>query len=233
MREYVKHNNSLSENKLNLSVVSSLPVSASSDDIVLLENKGMYQYINNQWVSILNLVGSTEGIIGEIKYSLVAQSDDWLLCDGCVYDTDDYPQLYSVLGDNHVPDLRELVLVGAGYNTTDNIAEHENICFRCIHQMSYQAHSHTTCITTHCHTTTFQKSHTHTIRYSKCCNCNSNLSSCNYGVFCTSSTLYMIAGTTTAKTCIRCIDGQNTYSENMGDVFRTNTFGVNYYIRAR
>lgn len=39
----------------------------------------------------------------------------WLLCDGSTFDETEYPQLYSVLGTNTVPDLRGEFLRGANW----------------------------------------------------------------------------------------------------------------------
>jgi microcystin-dependent protein len=50
----------------------------------------------------------------------------WLLCDGSTFDRTVYPALYTYLGNSNVlPDYRECVLVGAGQNDTDTIAEHD------------------------------------------------------------------------------------------------------------
>lgn len=43
----------------------------------------------------------------------------FLWCDYTEFDPAEYPDLYAELGDNHTPDLREVVLVGAGKNTTN------------------------------------------------------------------------------------------------------------------
>lgn len=57
----------------------------------------------------------------------------YLACDGASYLTAEYPDLYAVIGNTYggdtenfnVPDYRETVLVGAGENTTDTIADHD------------------------------------------------------------------------------------------------------------
>lgn len=42
---------------------------------------------------------------------------NYLLCNGETFDQSQYPELYSMLGTDKVPDLRECVLVGAGQST--------------------------------------------------------------------------------------------------------------------
>lgn len=53
----------------------------------------------------------------------------FLLCDGATYQTSQYPGLASVLGATSdtfkVPDLREVVLVGVGQNSTFTISAHD------------------------------------------------------------------------------------------------------------
>lgn len=49
----------------------------------------------------------------------------YLICDGSEFSTTDYPALYTFLGDNHTPDLRECTLVGVGQNSSDTIADHD------------------------------------------------------------------------------------------------------------
>ena len=47
----------------------------------------------------------------------------YLLCDGSSFDSTVYPALYTLLGDNHTPDLRECTLKGIGENpnATDHV----------------------------------------------------------------------------------------------------------------
>lgn len=49
----------------------------------------------------------------------------YLPCNGVEYDVIQYPALYTLLHDNHTPDLREVTLVGAGESTRDSIASHD------------------------------------------------------------------------------------------------------------
>ena len=60
------------------------------------------------------------------------EGGEWFICDGrdttgtAIELETHYPLLYAFLGDSNViPDLRECVLVGAGQNDTDTIADHD------------------------------------------------------------------------------------------------------------
>ena len=58
-------------------------------------------------------VGSVFGIHSNIVPS------GYLPCNGAQYDTAQYPALYATLGTDHLPDLREAVLVGSGLSDND------------------------------------------------------------------------------------------------------------------
>ena len=49
----------------------------------------------------------------------------YLPCNGTAFDTEQYPALYTVLRSDHLPDLREMNLVGIGSNSTADIAVHD------------------------------------------------------------------------------------------------------------
>lgn len=70
----------------------------------------------------------------------------FLLCDGATYQTSQYPGLASVLGATgdtfKVPDLREVVLVGVGQNTTHTIAEHDVYTLGLFKDDQLQSHIH-------------------------------------------------------------------------------------------
>ena len=70
----------------------------------------------------------------------------FLLCDGATYQTSQYPGLASVLGATgdtfKVPDLREVVLVGVGQNTTHTIATHDVYTLGLFKDDQLQKHTH-------------------------------------------------------------------------------------------
>lgn len=66
----------------------------------------------------------------------------YLPCNGAEYDTEQFPLLYSVLGTNKLPDLRECVLVGSGTNTEDDIAEHDVYAINQFKDDQMQGHYH-------------------------------------------------------------------------------------------
>ena len=49
----------------------------------------------------------------------------FLACDGSEFDTTEYPSLYTLLGSNHTPDLREASLVGIGLSDRQTISAHD------------------------------------------------------------------------------------------------------------
>lgn len=66
----------------------------------------------------------------------------WLICDGSTFNENEYPSLREVLGSNVLPDLRECVLVGAGQNTTYNIAAHDKYAVGQFKDDQLQGHDH-------------------------------------------------------------------------------------------
>lgn len=74
-------------------------------------------------------------------YGTVAPNG-YLLCDGSTFDTAKYPELYTLLGTNVLPDFRECVLVGAGENTTQTIASHDIYTVGEFKDDQMQSHTH-------------------------------------------------------------------------------------------
>ena len=66
----------------------------------------------------------------------------YLLCDGSTYDTAKYPELFTLLGVDTTPDLRECVLVGVGENDTDTIADHDVYTLGEFKDDQLQEHTH-------------------------------------------------------------------------------------------
>lgn len=70
----------------------------------------------------------------------------FLLCDGATYNTSQYPTLASTLGATgdtfKVPDLREVVLVGVGQNSTLSIAAHDVYTLGQFKDDQMQSHTH-------------------------------------------------------------------------------------------
>ena len=77
----------------------------------------------------------------------------YLICDGQEISRTEYPELYKVIGTTYgegdgsttfnVPDYRETVLVGAGENTTDTIANHDVYELGEFKDDQVQNHNHT------------------------------------------------------------------------------------------
>ena len=160
MKEYIKSNNLQSfSNKIK--VYDTLPNSGIEDEVVFLKNDGIYQYKNNNWNKLIN-TGDITGVsvpVGIISASTTIVNDsDWLLCDGSVFDTSVYPELYNILGSNTLPDLRGRFLIGQGQNTTDTITNHDSLANCAIRNCGlevFQAHSHS--ISNMCHNHTIEE----------------------------------------------------------------------------
>lgn len=163
---YLKSNAALIADRFNIRICQSLPNSGTNNEIILVENVGFYQRVNNSWEEIMNFtIGS--GLIGEIIISLDGNLADtsYLYCDGSAFDITEYPKLYALLGDNHLPDLREAHLVGVGQNTTDNIATHDVFTLGETKDRQIQGHKHGFSETNHNHgiNLTVSDNHTHSV----------------------------------------------------------------------
>lgn len=88
------------------------------------------QVIRNQddELEIVNLAGAqSDGLpLGSIiPLHTTKVPAGFLPCNGTSFDRAQYPALYTLLGTDVLPDLRELALVGAGQNTTCTITAHD------------------------------------------------------------------------------------------------------------
>lgn len=77
------------------------------------------------------------------------EEGNWLICDGrdttgtAIELATVYPKLYHLLGNSNVlPDLRETTLVGAGKNTTQPIANHDEYTVGQFKDDQVQSHTH-------------------------------------------------------------------------------------------
>ena len=123
MKEYIKNNTleeSISKIKI-YSSVSQIPLNLQNN-IVIIENDGVYKSLNGINIKIYdasNTSGSS-GIIGSIiSYWGNTIPNGYLECDGSVYDTTRYSELYSVLGSNTLPDFRECAMRGGTQSVTN------------------------------------------------------------------------------------------------------------------
>ena len=244
MKELIKKNGNLQQvSDYKIKIYSQLPQSGSTDEIVILENNGIYQYSNNVWEKILNFISSgPSGIIGEIKASLNMNdiSDDWLECNGNTFDTTKYPELYSLLGTNTLPDLRESCLVGVGQNSTDNIATHDVFTLGELKDSQTQGHTHSFTQGTHNHNIACccnYTQHTHSIRdYQSGSMCLGAQFTCVTRRFGTDlCTAYSNAVSLGIKVCA-CTPNPNSINQYTGTSYYrsfANTFGVKFYIRAK
>lgn len=114
MKKYIKDNNTLVSGANKIKVYSTMPQNPPQDELYFVENDGLY-YGNEV---IFSHIGGGSGInTGEIRMFYGVQAPvGWRICDGSTFDTTRYSELYSLLGDNHLPDMRECTILGK--NTT-------------------------------------------------------------------------------------------------------------------
>ena len=118
------------------------------DCLVVVENDGLYIWDWDQ-VTLTKLTDVGGGgvqpkyVVGDIMqlYGTTAPSDKWLKCDGSTFDTTKYPNLYSLLGSNTVPDLNGYVLKGIGSN--GNLSTHDPITLGAKLSANMGQHYHT------------------------------------------------------------------------------------------
>ena len=112
MRSYIKQNDNLEtlqpQTRVFPDMTSVAQATIPEGEIFIVENIGMYIRLSNSNVLIFASAAAS-GVIGEIRAycSSTPPTNDWIICDGSQFDTTLCPELYSVLGSDHVPDLRE------------------------------------------------------------------------------------------------------------------------------
>lgn len=150
MRNYIKQNDSLETLRPQTRVFPDMTFVAQATipegEIFIVENIGMYIRLSNSNVLIFASAAAS-GVVGEIRAycSSTPPTNDWLMCDGSVFDETLCPDLYAILGDNHVPDLRE-------YTTKmgSNIGQFDES------EIEYHRHS---AVVDHAHSGTYYSSH--------------------------------------------------------------------------
>lgn len=63
---------------------------------------------------IKSMITSSVPVGTIIMYGGVSVPEGWLMCNGSTFSQSDYSELYTVLGTNKIPDLRDRFIVGAG-----------------------------------------------------------------------------------------------------------------------
>ncbi len=86
------------------------------DDLPNLKDKDLVASKDDELGTVETILASAVPVGTILPYFGSSGTSVWLLCDGREFSTQQYPLLYLLLGDNHTPDLRELVLRGAGHN---------------------------------------------------------------------------------------------------------------------
>lgn len=171
MKTYVKSNNILySGNTSVIKVYSTLPSDLSDiseDEIIILENVGFYQKINNNLEPLFNSSSTvSDGAVGDIiAYygNTNPDPDNYVVCNGSTFSSTDFPALYSLLGTNTTPNLNGYHLKGVGNNAT--WSSHDAISLKSKVSANYPNHTHTVNNPGHTHSVN-QGSHYHSACYS-------------------------------------------------------------------
>ena len=146
MKKYLKNSNNLQHVNTKIRVFDVIPQSLSDikiGELYIIKDVGLYIKTQNSSTKVLeNVQSSVESFEIGILKAFIGNSipNGWLECDGSTFDTTLYSDLFSYLGDNHVPDFRECTMIGYVYDSgaysDDSIEEH--------------CHGHV-CGTEHCH----------------------------------------------------------------------------------
>lgn len=238
--EFIKGNNQTAETKIK--IVSTLPAAGSENELVLVKEDGIYQYRNNQWACLISFIAvATPPIIGEIRASIGTPDNNWLLCDGSTFSSTTYPQLYSLLGGTTLPDFRELIPIGVGTNGTDSVIDHDTFTKGQVKDWNLQTHCHSKTENNHTHSlATSAPAHTHTYyiccprKAYYCCSCYTCYFSIYYGRYCinTVSEEYWSGSVRSSSGCW-CSSPSIGNPSSGTAILRVNSYGVNFYIRAK
>lgn len=108
--------------------------SADSQEWLFEYNLNNSSFTAEQWAtinsgltqqSVTNEIDEAIALAGKIPLGMIAPfyrataPSGWLACDGTTFSQADYPDLYTLLGTNVLPDLQEVTLVGIGHNRTN------------------------------------------------------------------------------------------------------------------
>lgn len=108
--------------------------SADSQEWLFEYNLNNSSFTAEQWAtinsgltqqSVTNEIDEAIALAGKIPLGMIAPfyrataPSGWLACDGTTFSQADYPDLYTLLGTNVLPDLQEVTLVGIGHNITN------------------------------------------------------------------------------------------------------------------
>ena len=237
--EFIKGNNQTTETKIK--IVTALPATGNENDIILVKEDGIYQYKNSQWNCVTSFIAAVAPpIIGEIRASIGTPDSNWLLCNGGTFAAASYPQLYSLLGSTTLPDFREVIPVGVGTNGTDSVVDHDTFTLGQKKDWNLQTHCHSKTENNHTHavSATFSHKHKYPIfcwkyyNYNECCY---NLyCGAHYGRWCYNTNVCvwsaLTVGSSSGKWCTAPAVGNPSSGTA---ILRVNSYGVNFYIRAK
>lgn len=236
--EFIKGNNNSTQK--NIKVYNTLPSAANENDLAIVQESGIYEYKNSQWNLIISFIKTAAPpIIGEIKASIGQPDSDWLLCDGSTFSSATYPQLYSLLGSTTLPDFREVIPVGVGQNSTNTIPDHDVFTLGQKKDWNLQTHFHCKTEANHTHSlSSATPAHTHNYSiYCNMCYCYcyaQQFYGAQYGRWCYNTNAEVWSSLTVGSSSGKWSTSPSVGNPSSGTaILRVNSYGVNFYIRAK
>lgn len=236
MKKYIKQNDTLSkvDSKIKIYPQLSCVPNNLSNEIVIVKNDGVYEANGSTKTQLVRSSGGSGGswTLGEIRmfYGDVIPAG-WLELDGSQFSQALYPDLYTFLGTDYLPDYRECVLRGG---STPGVFSDDSL----------KTHNHTLSGGCHCHSTGSGACHRHTLSsmtyycdtyktckfYYLCCDCWESL---GFNLPYTGRYTGGLLGNTTpscaGKSNITIEESANAIA---GNVNRDRSAGIRYIIRA-
>lgn len=237
MKKYIKQNDTLSkvDSKVKIFPQLSCVPNNLTNEIVIVKNDGVYEANGSTKTQLVRSSGSSGGnwTLGEIRmfYGDIIPNG-WLELNGGQFDSTLYPDLYSFLGTDYLPDYRECVLRGG---STPGVFSDDQM----------KTHTHTFSGGCHCHSNGNGASHRHTLSSMTyycptylCCkiyyayydNCYEALTASTVHRVC--STGGLLGNTTPScagKSNITVVESSSAIA---GNVNRDRSAGIRYIIRA-
>lgn len=225
MKKYIKNNNTLVSGADKIKVYSTIPQNPPQDELYFVENSGLYY---GDEVIFSHIGGGSSIPTGEIRMFYGVQAPvGWRICDGSTFDTTRYSELYSLLGDNHLPDMRECTILGK--NTTVGNFIDDGMSHTHSWIASQHTHSKDTSSATHKHTYTKRNSGTKTCSYEQFGTTNKPPMSVNASQN-RAWTDYTALPTTSEENSNITIEEVTSSIDNVGTTTRNVSVGINYII---
>lgn len=169
MKSYTKSNGALSSLSDKVEIFSNTPTGTENGEIYFYDGD-IFQNVNGT-ATLLTAGGGmpSEYFVGDIIASYSDTNPDptkYLLCDGSTFSQSDWPELYTLLGTNTLPNLHKRYLKGAGQSSVVPTAT--TVTLKGCLEGSAPKHCHKVSTVPHCHGVDW--AHRHEYLYG-CCVC--------------------------------------------------------------